>query len=94
MWQIPVLAPTAAGVPVSGRVMTKGGSGIRGAVVVIDDGAGYTRRAVTGSFGYYSFDDVPAGETYTVSVTSKRFQFAPQLVTVNDAVEGLDFIAQ
>lgn len=93
-WTAGSLAPTAAGVPVSGRVMTASGSGLRGAAVVLDDGNGNVRTALTSSFGYYSFDNVEAGRSYTVTVQSKRYQFTPKLVTVGDAIEDLDFIAQ
>jgi len=47
--------------------------------------------ARTSSFGYYRFDDVLAGETYIVSVTSKRYSFAPQVVSVFEELTDLDF---
>ena len=46
------------------------------------------------AFGYYSFTDVEVGQSYTVSVSSKRFTFATRLINLNDAVDGLDFEAQ
>lgn len=52
-------------------------------------------QAVTSSFGYYSFEDVPAGQVYTVSVSAKRYQFSDpvRLVNLADAVSGVDFVA-
>ncbi|MBK9438022.1 MAG: carboxypeptidase regulatory-like domain-containing protein [Chloracidobacterium sp.] len=88
------LAPTAAGVTVAGRVLTSSGLGLRNAVVTITDSQGVIRRAVTSTFGYYRFDDVEVGGTYTVAVQSKRFQFTPQIISLNDAVDALDFTAQ
>ncbi len=94
MWQIPVLAPTAANVSVSGRVLTSVGQGIRNARVVITDSHGVSQQAFTSSFGYYRFEDVRAGETYVISVVSKRFQFTPRTVTVSDELTGVDFISE
>ncbi len=75
-WTAGVLAPTAAGVTVSGRVLTSSGQGLRNAVVTISDQAGHTQSAITSAFGYYSFTDMEVGQSYTVSVSSKRFTFA------------------
>jgi hypothetical protein len=88
------LAPSAAAVSISGRVLTADGRGIRSTAVVLTDSLGNSRTAITSSFGYYRFDEVPAGETYVLSVSSKRYQFAPRVVTVQDEIVNLDFIAQ
>jgi WD40 repeat protein len=89
------LAPTAANVSVGGRVLTANGQGIRNARVTLTDANGATRTAITGSFGYYRFDDVEVGQTYIVSVRSKRFQFSnPTLViTLMDELTDLTFTA-
>lgn len=86
------LAPTAANVNVSGRVMTANGSGLRNAIVSITNSNGVARTVVTSSFGYFNFDDIAAGETYVVSVASKRYNFAPRTVTVSDAITDLDIV--
>ncbi len=52
-----------------------------------------SRVATTGSFGYYCFDDVLAGETYVMGITSKRYQFAPRVVTVPDDLTEIDLEA-
>ena len=88
-----LLMPTAAQVSVSGRVITSGGSGLRNASVILTDANGNSRTVVTGSFGYFRFDAVPAGETYVVSVVSKRYQFAAQVVTINEELSELNFTA-
>ncbi len=88
------LAPTAANVSVSGRVLTTNGSGVRNAVVVLTDSNGVSRQAVSSSFGYYRFTDVQAGATYVMSVASKRYQFTPRTVTVADELTGIDFISE
>jgi uncharacterized repeat protein (TIGR01451 family) len=85
---------TAAGVSVSGRVLTAEGRGIRNAKVTITDSAGVARTTVSGINGVYRFDDVPSGQTYTVSVGSRRFTFLPVVITVTDQLAGLDFTAE
>jgi hypothetical protein len=89
-----LVTPTAANVSISGRVLTADGRGIRSTVVVLADSEGNSRTATTSSFGYYRFDDVPAGGTYVLSVSSKRYQFEPRVVNVQDEIANLDFIAQ
>lgn len=84
-------APTAASVSVGGRVLTPWGGGLTNAIVILSDAEGNTRMARTSSFGYYRFDDVLVGETYIVSVTSKRYSYAPRFVTVLDELADLDF---
>lgn len=89
----PSPAPTAAGVTVSGRVFVSDGAGLRNAVVLLTDSFGNTRTTRTGSFGYFRFDEVEAGQTYVFSIQSKRFQFNPQVVAVNENLEELNFTA-
>jgi hypothetical protein len=84
----------AATVSVSGRVTNAAGFGVGGALVsMADSGTGARRSAVTSPFGYYSFDNVTTGISYTMGVLSKRFTFNPQTVTVNDNLTGVNFTA-
>lgn len=89
----PDLAPTASSVSVSGRLVVSSGAGVTGAIIRIVDPNGATRSQRTGAFGYFRFDDVEIGTTYIISVESKRFQFAPQVVTVNDQIDELIFVS-
>lgn len=84
------LPPTAANVTVAGTV-TDGSKGIPRATVVLTDSRGFSMTARTNSFGYFNFADVPAGEIYTVSIRSKFYQFAPQVIAVNDSLTDLVF---
>ncbi|CAN5425385.1 hypothetical protein BH10ACI1_BH10ACI1_19000 [soil metagenome] len=86
------LIPSAATVNVGGRVSV-GKSGLRNATVILTDTQGISRTAKTGSFGYYQFEEVEVGETYTIQVISKRFQFASQVVFIADEISELNFIA-
>ncbi len=91
-----LFAPLAANVSVSGRVSTANGNGLRNAIVNLTDSNGNSRSVRTGSFGYYSFDDVEVGATYTVNVAAKRFTFAipTQVITVKDSIADVDFTAE
>jgi predicted ester cyclase len=46
-------------------------------------------------FGYYRFNDIPAGETYLISVSGKRYSFSNNTQIRNIAADALDvnFIA-
>ena len=51
--------------------------------------------ATTGSFGYYTFDGLRAGETYVITVNSKRYTFSmpSRVISLVDNVVDADFIA-
>jgi len=86
---------TAAGVEVTGRVFASAeGRGVRNAVVRITDENGLIRTTTTGALGTYRFTDVEPGHTYIVSVASRRFTFAPQVVQITDNITGLDFMPE
>ncbi len=94
-WVPDQLAPTAAGVTVSGRVTTADGRGIRNARVTMMGADGTTRSVSTGSFGYFRLMDVLTGEIYIFSVSARRYTFAAptQILTVFDNVADLSFVA-
>ena len=92
-YYFPTFAPTAASVSVSGRVSDANGNGISRARVILTDSNGETRYAFTSSFGYFRFDEVEVGETYIFEIRHKRYQFAPQVLTIHEAVEDLNFVA-
>jgi len=89
-----VSAPTAASVSISGRVLTGSGRGLANASVYLTDQNGNTRVSRTSSFGYYRFEDVQAGQTVIVTVVSKRFQFAPQVLNLTEEATQLNFVAE
>lgn len=90
--------PTAASGTISGRVTDANGAGIRNATITIS-GVGLVEpiRVVTGSFGYFSVDNLEIGQTYLVSLrASKRYEFPNtiRLVTLADSVQEVDFTAE
>jgi len=95
-WQLEFSPLTAAGVTMSGRVTTADDRGIRNARVVISgDGLREPRVATTGSFGYYSFDGLTAGQTYVVTVNSQRYTFSvpSRVISLVDNLADVNFVA-
>lgn len=90
---VTLLAPTAATVTLGGRVLI-GARGLANAAVYLTDQTGAIRAARTNPFGYYRFMAVPAGGTYVISVVSKRYSFAPQVISVIGDVEDINFTAE
>jgi hypothetical protein len=90
-----IVPTTAAGVAVSGRVITANGTGVRDAILTLTNSDGGTRMARSNSFGYYRFDDVASGQVYVLSINSKGHTFNPPTIVlnVNDEITGADFVA-
>lgn len=88
------VAPTAANVSVGGRVTTASGQGISQVRILMTDNNGVLRFATTNAFGYYFFDEVETGQTVVFEARHKRYQFTSRIVTINEAVEDLDFMPQ
>lgn len=95
LWQAAaIVAPTAAGVSITGRVTDTGGAGIRGAIVRLTAPDGTVLSAATSSFGYYRFEDVEPGQSYVATVSSRRYRFESRLINVSENVADLNFTAQ
>lgn len=94
-WVYETLVPTAAQVSVSGRVTASDGTGIPRARLTLTAAAGSIKTALSSSFGYYRFENVEAGQTYILSITSKRFVFAQpiRVINIDDELRDVDFVA-
>ncbi len=88
-------APTAASVSIGGRVLTAKGNGIAKVRVTLTDTNGETRTTLTNPFGYYSFTEVSAGETYVFSVKAKQFVFSSptQIHSISGDTNDINFVA-
>lgn len=87
------LNPNAAEATVGGRVMTASGQGVSRAKVYLTDSDGVTRTSLTSSLGYFSFGNVLAGQTYVIVIGHKRYTFAPRVVSVEEDITELEFVA-
>ena len=94
-YEFAAIGPTAAGATVRGRVLTSSGRGIGGVYLTMTDANGATRSALSTAFGYYHFDDVPAGETYVISAAGKRHKFtqATQVLNLTGDREDVNFVS-
>lgn len=81
-------------VSVSGRVTTSGGRGIGNARVTITDPSGVVQTTITSAFGYFRFDNVISGQSYTVNVRSKRYSFEPRTIQVSAELINVNFVPQ
>lgn len=93
-WNAAALAPTAAHVGIGGRVMTPDGAGLRNAIVRVMDQSGKSRMVRTNGFGYYRFEEVQVGQSYLITVDSRKFVFAPRAVMLIDELTDADFTPQ
>lgn len=85
---------TNSEVRIAGTVRTESGNGISRASVTVTDLSGNTvGNAMTNSFGAFKIAGLEAGNTYTVTIGHKRYQFNPQIVTVNQDIADADFVA-
>ena len=89
-----VMVSTAAGVTISGRVLTSNGAGLRNAHVTLTDMAGNVHTVITSAFGYYMFENVTSGETYLVGVGSRNHSYPTRVVQVFDTLTNVDFTPQ
>ena len=90
------LAPSASNVNISGRAMTAAGRGINNARLSLTLADGTVHQTRSSSFGYYTFEDIAAGQTVVVAIHSKRFSFAQpvRVITISEDLIDLDFIAE
>src|SRR6185369_4702337 len=89
LWTATALAPTAAKVTLSGRVIRPDGLMAVRSLVSITDDHGNVLYAKTNPFGYFRFTDVESGRGYLINVIDKQFEFAPQFVSVTDNMADL-----
>jgi hypothetical protein len=86
-----------ANLSLGGRLLTSDGAGIRGAVVTLSGGNLPNPVIVqTGSFGYFNFQGLQSGLTYTVTVTTKRYVMAQpsRTVSLTANVSDFNFVAE
>ena len=74
---------SASAVSISGRITDQSGNGIANAIVTVTlaDGTVVTTRA--SSFGYYSFRNIEMGQTVTLAVRARRYQFNNQTIALS-----------
>ena len=71
---------------------TSDGRGLRNASVTLT-GPGGTQTVTTSTFGFYQFDSVATGQTYTLTVGSRLFTFTSRTLPLTDNVTNFDFVS-
>jgi len=80
----------------TGRILTSGGGGIRNALVTLSGGNLPSPVTLqTGTFGYYNFQGLQSGMTFTITVATKKYVVTQpsRMVTLNAGVNNSDFVA-
>src|SRR5690606_2319342 len=82
----------AADVSISGRVLTAEGRGVRNAIVTLVNSQGVRVAVRTGTYGTFEFNDVEAGQSYTLMAEARGSRFSPKMIDVSDNIAELNFI--
>jgi subtilisin-like proprotein convertase family protein len=92
-----LIVPTAAGASVSGRVVTPDGRGVsRVKVSILNITTNETLTTLSSSLGYFSFNDLPVGNSYVLTVENSKYLFASntQTFTLNGDLADIEFVAE
>lgn len=84
--------PTASGVTVAGRLTDSAGRPVMQARVALIGQDGIPRLALTSPFGYFTFNDLRAGQTCVIEVDAKGLQFAPKVIEISQDLLDLSFV--
>lgn len=87
------VANSSSSATLNGRLVSADGRGVGRAVVQAISAAGVASSVSTGKGGRFSFPGLVMGETYTVTVRSRRYDFGTHTVTLTDNVTELQLIA-
>jgi hypothetical protein len=95
MYEITLPLPTAASTDLMGTVTTPDGDPVAGVVMTLNSSTNGTYRAITNSYGNYSFEGLETGNFYTVSPARANFSFSPatRSYSLNKSVTDAVFTA-
>lgn len=88
---ISIDAPTAANVPIAGRITTNTGKAIVNAKVSLTDSTGRVRYTQSNAFGFYRFLEILSGSLYFISVRHKRYRFTSQAINLTEEAVEINF---
>ncbi|MCA1602275.1 MAG: carboxypeptidase regulatory-like domain-containing protein, partial [Acidobacteria bacterium] len=83
-----VLAPTASGGVVTGRIVDDSGSPVEGAVVRLN--GAQNRKFITDANGFYRFENVETNGFYTVTPSRANYTFSPQVQSFTQLGESTE----
>lgn len=85
-------AVTASSVSVEGQVTDLNGRALSRVAVTLTDGEGGKQTAITNPFGYFRFENLPAGQTIVLQAQSKQYAFSPKVITPSENVQDIIFM--
>lgn len=97
LWSVGALSPTAADAEISGVITNTRGRRLEYVDVTLSGGSLTAPQTfTTDQSGRYRFTEIPAGETYILTVRSKRYRFnQPTMVfTVNGNLTNVNFVSE
>ncbi len=84
-------ATSSSNVTISGQVIGPDGRGVPGARVYLVGGAGVRLRATASTFGYYSFENIVPGATYSMGIKGFAFTYPFVNVFVTNDLNDVNF---
>jgi hypothetical protein len=91
-----ILAPSAAGANVQGKIVKADGTPLRGATVeLLNTSTSSSISGISQADGTYLFQNIPTGTTYVISPSKAGYVISPnnRLVNLLDDVSDVDFTA-
>lgn len=85
----PQQAPT---IYISGRITDSRRRAISAATVTATDSQGAIYTTLVKTNGGFYFENMLAGETYTINVSARRYRFLPQIVNSNTNLTNVNFV--
>jgi glycosidase len=87
-------APTAANVAIGGKVANAKGRGVSNVRISLTDSNGNVRSAVSNTFGFYKFEGILVGTTYTLFAQSRRYQIEnpTRVLAIDEERNDVDFV--
>jgi hypothetical protein len=79
---------------ISGTLLTATGQGVPKALVTLTDMNGESRTIISNASGFYQFGNVERSHTYTITVESRSYIFAPVTVNATDNLANVNLISQ
>ncbi|QYO65850.1 carboxypeptidase-like regulatory domain-containing protein [Leptolyngbya sp. 7M] len=86
------LAPTSASISIIGRVVSELDQPVNRASVRITNLRGVSRSAITNTFGYFMFEEIPVGESYVVEYSARGFLSGSQVIVPMEDISDLKII--
>ncbi len=78
---------------IQGRLVNASGRSVSKARVTITGTDGTAFSSLSNSFGYFEFGGLHIGQTFDITVSAKRYSFAPRTVSVADQLTNVDMVA-